>query len=185
MNKFTSTLLAAVLGFSPAVVTTAHAASPSVSLNAVNSIGATLPSPIASAVLGGYQGDAASGAVQENLIEAQYRNRYYQDRRGYHQRGHKPRIDNRHRGYHPHRSQRQTSRSPDLGSAVVGAIIGGIIVNEFNQPRRAQTRATSTRYLSQSHVNWCHNRWRSYRVSDNSYQPYNGPRRVCASPYGP
>ena len=37
---------------------------------------------------------------------------------------------------------------------------------------------------SSAHVAWCYDRWRSYRESDNSYQPFNGPRRQCRSPYG-
>ena len=34
-----------------------------------------------------------------------------------------------------------------------------------------------------AHVGWCHDRWRSYRASDNSYQPFVGPRRQCRSPF--
>jgi hypothetical protein len=34
------------------------------------------------------------------------------------------------------------------------------------------------------HVNWCYNRYRSYREYDNTYQPYNGGRRQCNSPFG-
>ena len=34
-----------------------------------------------------------------------------------------------------------------------------------------------------SHVDWCYDRYRSYRASDNTFQPYNGPRRQCYSPY--
>ena len=37
--------------------------------------------------------------------------------------------------------------------------------------------------LSANHVQWCYNRWRSYRSSDNTYQPNHGPRRLCVSPY--
>lgn len=33
------------------------------------------------------------------------------------------------------------------------------------------------------HVAWCYDRYRSYRESDNTFQPYNGPRRECRSPY--
>ena len=33
------------------------------------------------------------------------------------------------------------------------------------------------------HVSWCMNRFRSYRVSDNTFQPYSGARRQCVSPY--
>jgi BA14K-like protein len=34
------------------------------------------------------------------------------------------------------------------------------------------------------HERWCYARYRSYRAWDNTYQPYNGPRRQCNSPYG-
>lgn len=37
--------------------------------------------------------------------------------------------------------------------------------------------------LRSHHVSWCMNRFRSYRVSDNTFQPYSGPRRQCVSPY--
>ena len=33
------------------------------------------------------------------------------------------------------------------------------------------------------HVDWCYDRYRSYRESDNTFQPYNGPRQECISPY--
>jgi hypothetical protein len=34
-----------------------------------------------------------------------------------------------------------------------------------------------------AHVAWCYDRYRSYRASDNTYQPYRAPRRECRSPY--
>lgn len=37
--------------------------------------------------------------------------------------------------------------------------------------------------LQSRHVSWCMNRFRSYRVSDNTFQPYSGGRRQCVSPY--
>lgn len=37
--------------------------------------------------------------------------------------------------------------------------------------------------LSASHYRWCDSRYRSYRYSDNTFQPYHGPRRHCRSPY--
>jgi hypothetical protein len=37
--------------------------------------------------------------------------------------------------------------------------------------------------LSSAHVEWCYSRYRSYRAYDNTFQPYNGPRRQCWSPY--
>lgn len=63
---------------------------------------------------------------------------------------------------------------------VAGAIIGGAIAQP--QPHRApQPRRGG---LSQAHVSWCYDRYRSYRASDNTFQPYQGPRRACRSPYG-
>ncbi len=38
-------------------------------------------------------------------------------------------------------------------------------------------------YRGNTHVNWCANRYQSYRAYDNTWQPYNGPRRICVSPY--
>jgi hypothetical protein len=54
---------------------------------------------------------------------------------------------------------------------IAGAIIGGAI----SQP--------ALRSGSSAHVQWCYDRWRSYRASDNTYQPLNGGRRYCVSPY--
>lgn len=43
---------------------------------------------------------------------------------------------------------------------------------------RSQVYAGSNRHLA-----WCYNRYRSYRLMDNSFQPYHGPRQECLSPY--
>lgn len=37
--------------------------------------------------------------------------------------------------------------------------------------------------LPLAHLDWCAGRYRSYNPDDNSYQPYDGPRRPCLSPY--
>lgn len=37
--------------------------------------------------------------------------------------------------------------------------------------------------LSARHVAWCEDHYRSYRRSDNTFQPFDGPRRQCVSPY--
>ena len=64
---------------------------------------------------------------------------------------------------------------------VAGAIIGGAIAS---QPAVAASPVYAPVRLSAAHVNWCENRWKSYRVSDNSFQPLSGPRQACVSPYG-
>ena len=49
--------------------------------------------------------------------------------------------------------------------------------NYTYQPRRIY------RSEGNAHVRWCYNRYRSYRAWDNTFQPYNGPRQQCYSPY--
>lgn len=44
-------------------------------------------------------------------------------------------------------------------------------------------RTYSVRRAGSAHIEWCYDRYRSYRASDNSWQPYDGPRRECNSPY--
>ncbi|WP_082766226.1 BA14K family protein [Paramesorhizobium deserti] len=82
-----------------------------------------------------------------------------------------------HRGYrhyrHGYRRHRDGWWYP-LAAFGAGAIIGGAITN---QPTRVAPGYSS------AHVQWCANRYRSYRAYDNTYQPYNGPRRQCYSPY--
>jgi hypothetical protein len=55
------------------------------------------------------------------------------------------------------------------GAFAAGALVTGAI--------------TSASRSGNSHVAWCYDRYRSYRASDNTYQPLNGPRRQCYSPY--
>lgn len=33
------------------------------------------------------------------------------------------------------------------------------------------------------HAEWCSTRYRSYRASDDTFQPFDGPRRPCVSPF--
>ena len=100
----------------------------------------------------------------------------YNQRRGYY-RGY--------RGYHNHRPgyRYHDGYWYPLAAFAAGAIIGGAIAS---QPpvTTYQPGYSGSRYAySGSHYAWCENRYRSYRVYDNTYQPYNGPRRQCISPY--
>jgi len=90
-------------------------------------------------------------------------------------RGDRGRYWRGHRGY---RSYRRGYREYNgwwfpLAAFTAGAVIG----NAINEPRRVYRGGGS------SHVEWCYNRYRSYRASDNTFQPYNGPRQRCYSPY--
>jgi hypothetical protein len=81
---------------------------------------------------------------------------------------------NGHRGY---RERRRGYRQYNgfwfpLGAFAAGAIIGGALNNNNNVYRGGN-----------AHVQWCYDRYRSYRASDNTFQPYHGPRQQCYSPY--
>ena len=53
-------------------------------------------------------------------------------------------------------------------------------------PRSYAPPPPPARYrLPSRHYAYCSNRYRSYRASDNTFQPYHGPRRACRSPYWP
>ncbi len=82
-----------------------------------------------------------------------------------------------HRGYREHRPgyRRHGDYWFPPAAFIAGAIIGGAIAN---QPTREVYRGGN------AHVEWCYARYKSYRASDNTFQPYNGPRRQCNSPYG-
>ncbi len=56
-----------------------------------------------------------------------------------------------------------------LAAFGAGAVIGGAMT------------APGPRYAN-DHVRWCAQRYRSYRASDNTFQPNSGPRRQCVSP---
>ncbi|MDQ0559525.1 hypothetical protein QO004_001303 [Rhizobium mesoamericanum] len=65
-----------------------------------------------------------------------------------------------------------------LAAFGAGSVIGGAIVS---QPTYVAPAPVPT--LVSGHVAWCQARYRSYRVYDNTFQPYNGPRQQCVSPY--
>ncbi|KAB2699623.1 BA14K family protein [Brucella haematophila] len=49
---------------------------------------------------------------------------------------------------------------------------------------RPSTRPQVQRFgPSVNHMQWCSNRYRSYRSSDDTYQPLAGPRTSCNSPF--
>nr|CAD6418850.1 BA14K family protein [Rhizobium sp. Q54] len=100
----------------------------------------------------------------QDVQQVQYRHRHYRHR---HWRGHR---HYRHRHYR----HRHGNAGAIIGGLAAGAIIGGALAAQ-QQPRYYGG--------SSAHVRWCYARYRSYRASDNTFQPYNGPRRQCFSPY--
>jgi hypothetical protein len=99
----------------------------------------------------------------------------YSGNRGRYDRPSRDRYDyyNGHRGYSDRRPGYRYHNGYwfPMAAFAAGAIIGGAM--QQGQPS-----------YGNSHTSWCANRWRSYRAYDNTYQPYNGPRAQCVSPYG-
>lgn len=95
------------------------------------------------------------------------RRHYRHDRRVYRQG-----YYNGHRGYRERRSGYRYHNGYwfPLAAFATGAIIGGAIAN---QPRASGS----------NHYQWCANRYRTYRASDNTYVPRAGVRATCVSPY--
>ena len=65
----------------------------------------------------------------------------------------------------------------------LGLGLGSMYNNNDYYDRPAPRRYYRAGRLSSAHVQWCYNRYRSYRAYDNTFQPYNGPRQQCWSPY--
>jgi len=84
---------------------------------------------------------------------------------------------NGHRGYRYYRpGYRRYGDFWFPGAAfLAGALITGAIAD---RPRVVYRSGNGS-----AHVQWCYDRYRSYRDWDNTFQPYNGPRRQCYSPY--
>ncbi|WP_182549026.1 BA14K family protein [Phyllobacterium myrsinacearum] len=73
----------------------------------------------------------------------------------------------RHHSRHGWRRGHHNRAGAVIGGLAAGAIIGGAL--------SSAARANS----AGSHEQSCYNRYRSYRASDNTYQPNSGPRRQC------
>jgi hypothetical protein len=78
---------------------------------------------------------------------------------------------NGHRGYHEYR--RGYREYNGFWFPAAAFIAGALITGAINNAPRA----------GGSHVSWCYDRYRSYRAYDNTFQPYNGARQQCYSPY--
>lgn len=113
-------------------------------------------------VLAQYRGSATYGPAAPRWGPAARDSRYapkhtYRGYRGY--RHHRPGYRRHHDGWwYP------------SAAFVFGTIIGNAL-------------ATPHYNYSPAHHRWCDARYRSYRWSDGTFQPYNGPRRRCNSPY--
>ena len=107
---------------------------------------------------------AVSHEAATPVIDVQYRrhrSRYHRSHKRY-----------RHRHHHNRRYRGGDVAAGIIGGLAAGAIIGGIA--------NSQAHSVPPRNY---HVEWCLGKYRSYDIRTNTYQPFNGPRRFCHSPY--
>jgi hypothetical protein len=93
-----------------------------------------------------------------------------------------------HRGYRDYRSGYRRHNDGywyPLAAFGAGAIIGGAIASQprYVEPAPAPVYRSGGSGLNPRHYEWCAGRYRSYDSYSNSFQPYNGPRQTCYSPF--
>jgi hypothetical protein len=104
-----------------------------------------------------------------HIIRKNHRGNGWDRNRNNHRRDRwdRDRRNDRHGYYRNDRRYRNNNAGAIIGGLAAGAIIGGAIAS---QPRYSN---------GNSHTQACYARYRSYRASDNTYQPNYGPRRQC------
>ena len=71
-----------------------------------------------------------------------------------------------------------------LAGAAAVVVLGAIGVGANRaQDRSVEPLAYGPDTRSNAHIAYCQQRYRTYRVSDGTFQPNEGPRRLCRSPY--
>lgn len=107
---------------------------------------------------------AATQSTETSVVDVQYRR---------HRKHYRPsRKHYRHRSYRRHNNNGDVAAGI-IGGLALGAIIGGI----------ANSQSRSSNLPRNYHAEWCMNKYRSYDARSDTFQPYNGPRRRCISPY--
>jgi BA14K-like protein len=121
--------------------------------------------PSASPALALSQSIGAPVAPYQSATPVRHRDVFHQNRDGVYLNGV--------RGHHRWRKgYRRSNGFWFPAAAFFGTIIiGSAIANAANGGNASR------------HVRWCDDRYRSYRTSDDTFQPYIGPRRGCNSPY--
>lgn len=87
------------------------------------------------------------------------------------------------RGHHRnYRSNRRSNSGAVIGGAIAGIAAGAIIAGAANsQPRYVQQAPVQYRPQpwTQEWYQYCSQRYRSFDPRSGTFQPYNGPRRMC------
>lgn len=77
--------------------------------------------------------------------------------------------------YKPYGGQRRTCKSP----YTAGGMIETVDMMQTGSVQSASLAADMEQAADFDTASWCRQQYRSYRASDNTYQPFSGPRRAC------
>jgi hypothetical protein len=128
---------------------------------------------------------APAAPAMSDVTNVQYYRHYGGPPRGYYGGG--PRRGGWYGGYRGYNGYRDGYRRHNdgywypLAAFGAGALIGGAIAS---QPRYVEPApAYRSSGLNPRHYEWCQGRYRSYDSYSNTFQPYNGPRQQCYSPF--
>jgi hypothetical protein len=119
------------------------------------------------------------GRPAEGVRAEQVQYRHHHDRRWDRERRWHRHHDRRdYRDHRRHRDHYRHGRGPSVYFGIAPTY-------RYVEPRYVAPRYAAPRrhVRASNHVNWCYNQYRSYRASDNTFQPNYGPRRQCHSPF--
>ena len=87
----------------------------------------------------------------------------------------------------PKPGQAMAAEAPAADEEAMGIdeTVTGAIASDAEPDREAAGPDPQRKEMAARHIDWCYDRYRSYRPEDNSYQPFNGRRRACVSPFMP
>lgn len=127
---------------------------------------------------------ASTGTVEGQPIQVQYRDDYrywrHDDRRWDRRWDRRDYRDDRY-GRYERRHHRSSNAWVPLAAFAAGALIAGAAAS---QPRHVAPAAPGIPSgVNPRHFEWCSARYRSYDAYSNTFQPYEGPRQACYSPY--
>jgi len=120
---------------------------------------------------------AAKIEMKSDVTEVRHRGGprgYYHGHRGY--RHHRP-------GYRYHDGYWFPLAAFGAGALIGGALAAPPRYADPLPPPPPPPPAYGASGINPRHYEWCQARYRSYDPYSNTFQPYNGPRRQCYSPY--
>lgn len=95
-----------------------------------------------------------------------------------HWRGHRGHYRG-HRYYRRHHHHGIGSGGAAVLGGIIGLGVGAAIASQPRYERAPRYYGGAPAYRSRAWYNYCSARYRSFDPRSGTYQPYNGPRRVC------